>query len=147
MLELSRSHYQVIVEQARTGSPKEICGLIAGVERQQRRIIKKVYPLTNVDDSAEHFAMDPREQFAAVRDVRQNDWVLFGNYHSHPSSRAIPSQEDFRLALDPGAIYLILSLKDAQNPELRGFRIHHGVAAAEPINIVEDEEANDAGGL
>ena len=139
MLELSRSHYHATLEQARNGAPKEICGLIAGVERQQRRIIKKVYPLTNVDDSAEHFAMDPREQFAAIRDVRQNDWILLGNYHSHPSSRAIPSQEDIRLAFDPSVIYLILSLKDSQNPELRGFRIHYGVAAAEPVEIVEDE--------
>ena len=147
LLALSRSQYQVILDQARNGDPKEICGLLAGVESEQLRVIKKVYPLTNVDDSAEHFAMDPREQFAAVKDMRQNRWILLGNYHSHPASPARPSREDIRLAFDPYASYLILSLHDTQNPVLRGFRIQNGLVEAETINIAEDEKEDDAGGL
>lgn len=147
MLILSRSQYQMILTQARNGAPKEICGLLAGVESEQLRIIKKIYPLTNVDDSSEHFAMDPREQFAAVRDLRRNQWILLGNYHSHPASPARPSGEDIRLAFDPNASYLILSLHDIQSPALRGFRIQGGLVEAEPINIAEDEMEYDADGL
>lgn len=140
MLILDRSHYELLLRQATAGTPKEVCGLIAGVERELRRSVKKIYPLVNMDDSAEHFTMDPREQFAAIKDMRQNDWTLLGNYHSHPASPARPSQEDIRLAFDPASSYLILSLADAQNPVLRSFRIQNGAVAEEIIKIVEGNE-------
>jgi [CysO sulfur-carrier protein]-S-L-cysteine hydrolase len=147
MLVLNHSQYQVILDHARAGAPKEVCGLIAGVERRELRIIKKIYPLTNVDDSAEHFAMDPHEQFAAAKDIRNNNWTLLGNYHSHPASPARPSKEDIRLAFDSSASYLIISLVKAQHEVLRGFRIQKGEVSEEKIILMEDEKGYDASGL
>ncbi|HWR31281.1 MAG TPA: M67 family metallopeptidase [Negativicutes bacterium] len=147
MLVLSRSHYQEMLDQARSGSPKEVCGLIAGEDKAQLRVIKKIYPLKNMDDSAEHFAMDPREQFTAVKDMRYNKLTLLGNYHSHPASPARPSQEDIRLAFDAGASYLILSLAQEQAPVLRGFRIQNGEVEEETIKIVEGNETDGASRL
>ena len=140
MLVLKRRHYQEIVAQAAAAAPKEACGLIAGIEENGRRTVTRVYPLTNLDDSPEHFSMDPKEQFAAVKDIRNNDWELLGNYHSHPATPARPSTEDIRLAFDPEAIYLIISLVDAQKPVLRAFGIRHGLVSEAEITIVEDEE-------
>jgi proteasome lid subunit RPN8/RPN11 len=147
MLVLNHCQYQIMLDQARTGVPIEVCGLIAGVERQELRIIKKLYPLTNVDDSAEHFSMDPHEQFAAVKDIRKHNWTLLGNYHSHPASPARPSKEDIRLAFDSNASYLIISLVKAQHEVLRGFRIQKDEVSEEKIILVEDEEDYDASGL
>ena len=147
MLVLNHCQYQIMLEQARAGVPKEVCGLIAGVERQELRMIKKIYPLTNVDDSAEHFAMDPREQFAAIKDIRHNNWTLLGNYHSHPASPARPSKEDIRLAFDSNASYLIISVVKERHEVLRGFRIQKGEVSEEKIILMEDEEGYDASGL
>lgn len=47
--------------------------------------------------------MDPREQFAVVKDMRNNNLTLLGNFHSHPASPSRPSEEDKRLAFDAGA--------------------------------------------
>ena len=87
------------------------------------KTIEKVYLLTNVDASNEHFSMDPREQLAAVKDMRANGYVMIGNFHSHPESPSRPSEEDKRLAYDPTMEYLILSLMERENPVLKAFEI------------------------
>ena len=67
--------------------------------------------------------MDPKEQFAAVKDMRTNGYEPLGNFHSHPESPSRPSEEDKRLAYDTKANYLILSLMEEGNPILKAFRI------------------------
>ena len=103
--------------------PNESCGLIGGVVEDGKRYIKKVYLLTNIDASNEHFSMDPKEQLAAVKDMRANGYQLLGNFHSHPESPSRPSEEDKRLAYDSKVNYLILSLMDLENPVLNAFHI------------------------
>ena len=106
--------------------PDETCGLLAGTETDGVRDIKEVYLLTNTDASNEHFTMDPREQLAAVKDMRAKGLRPLGNWHSHPESPSRPSEEDVRLAHDPTASYLILSLESWEAPNLNAFRIRDG---------------------
>lgn len=61
--------------------------MIAGTVDGENKEIKKVYLLTNIDHSNEHFSLDPKEQLAAVKDMRQNGFVPLGNWHSHPNLR------------------------------------------------------------
>ncbi|MBQ9014491.1 MAG: M67 family metallopeptidase [Firmicutes bacterium] len=104
--------------------PEEACGLIAGIDRPAGiREIRKVYILTNVDHSREHFTIDPKEHLAAVKDMRTRGLKPLGNWHSHPESPSRPSEEDKRLANDSGASYLILSLEDTEHPVLNAFHI------------------------
>ena len=105
------------------GLPNEACGLIGGTIEGDKRSIQKVYLLTNIDQSNEHFSMDPKEQLAAVKDMRANGLKLLGNFHSHPESPSRPSEEDKRLAYDSKVNYLILSLMDLENPVFNAFRI------------------------
>lgn len=120
MIVLSAADFQKIVEHARKNLPFEDCGLLGGTFDGDKKIVRKVYFLTNIDASAEHFSMDAREQFAAVKDMRQNNLKLLGNFHSHPSSPARPSEEDKRLVFDKSLSYLILSLKDSE-PVFKSF--------------------------
>lgn len=123
MLQITKSDYQKILNHAIEGLPNEACGLIAGIIENEVRVVKEVYLLTNVDASNEHFSMDPKEQLAAVKDMRAKGLQPFGNWHSHPESPSRPSEEDKRLAYDSAADYLILSLQDRENPVLNAFRI------------------------
>lgn len=125
MLQIKKSDYEQILAHAVSGLPNEACGLIAGIREGDRKIVKKVYLLTNVDESNEHFSMDPKEQLAALKDMRALGYTQFGNWHSHPESPSRPSEEDKRLAFDSQADYLILSLEDRENPVLNAFRIQN----------------------
>lgn len=138
MIFLSQHQYDEILRHALLGLPNESCGLVGGSEQGTNRIVEKVYPLTNVDESAEHFSMNPAEQFGAIKDLRYNGWVLLGNFHSHPSTPARPSEEDKRLAFDPDLSYLILSLADREHPVIKSYRIRGNDAREESLAIVAD---------
>ena len=116
MLYLKKEDYEKILAHCKEGLPNEACGLIGGTIEGDKRSIQKVYLLTNIDQSNEHFSMDPKEQLAAVKDMRANGLKLLGNFHSHPESPSRPSEEDKRLAYDSKVNYLILSLMDLENP-------------------------------
>ena len=123
MIKLSKSDYEKILKHAESELPNEACGLIGGVIQGGDKLIKKVYLLTNIDHSNEHFSMDPKEQLAAIKDMRANGFVPLGNWHSHPESPSRPSDEDKRLAYDSKASYMILSLMNREEPVLNSFHI------------------------
>lgn len=138
MIILKRIDFEKIHKHALAELPNEACGLIAGTEADGVKRVEKVYLLTNIDKSEEHFSLDPKEQLAAVKDMRQNGFVPLGNWHSHPSSPSRPSDEDKRLAYDSKASYMILSLMDKENPVLNSFRIADNVSEKEELVISDD---------
>lgn len=135
MIKLSKSDYEKILAHAESELPNEACGLIGGVFEDGVKVIKKVYLLTNIDHSNEHFSMDPKEQLSAIKDMRANGLVPLGNWHSHPESPSRPSDEDKRLAYDSKASYMILSLMDRENPVLNSFHISGADAEKEQLEI------------
>lgn len=136
MLILKQEDYQKILEHARTGLPNEACGLLGGYTNEDgSQVITDVYLLRNVDESREHFSMDPKEQFAAIKDIRSKGRELLGNFHSHPESPSRPSEEDIRLAYDSKIHYLILSLMEEGNPVLNSFHIEKGAVTRETLEI------------
>ncbi len=121
---IKKNDYDRMLEHALNERPDEACGLIAGTDREDGvREIKKVYLLTNIDHTNEHFSIDPKEQLASIKDMRANGLPPLGNWHSHPESPSRPSEEDKRLANDSKASYLILSLEDESNPVLNAFHV------------------------
>lgn len=137
IIKIHRSDYEKIVEHASVCLPEEACGLIAGKEEEGEKEILKVYLLTNVDHSKEHFSMSPREQLEAVKDMRSNGLRPLGNWHSHPETPSRPSEEDKSLAFDSRASYLILSLMKKENPVLHSFHIQGKDAEKELLYVVE----------
>ncbi len=139
MIKLKKSDYLKMLAHAEKELPNEACGLIAGVISGDgaNKVIEKVYLLTNIDQSNEHFSLNPKEQLAAVKDMRINGFVPLGNWHSHPESPSRPSDEDKRLAYDSKASYMILSLMDREDPILNSFKIQGDKADKEELIIEE----------
>ena len=135
MIKLSKSDFEKILDHAESELPNEACGLIGGVIEDGVKIIKKVYLLTNIDHSNEHFSLDPKEQLAAVKDMRAQGISPLGNWHSHPESPSRPSEEDKRLAYDSKASYMILSLMNRDEPVLNSFKINGSDAEKEELVI------------
>ena len=135
MIKLTKSDFEKILAHAVKELPDEACGLIAGTVEGGDKKIKRVYLLTNIDHSNEHFSLDPKEQLEAIKDMRKNGFVPLGNWHSHPESPSRPSVEDKRLAFDSKASYMILSLMDRENPVLNSFKITGDTAEKEELII------------
>ena len=121
---LQKSDFDKMYEYALSERPNEACGLVAGSDAEDgTRHIEKVYLLTNIDHTNEHFTIDPKEQLRAIKDMRANNLKPLGNWHSHPESPSRPSEEDKRLANDSKASYLILSLMEEGKPVLNAFHV------------------------
>ena len=135
-IQLKRTDHEKILAHAKSELPNEACGLIAGRVEDGVKIIEKVYLLTNVDHSNEHFTLDPKEQLAAVKDMRANGLAPLGNWHSHPESPSRPSEEDKRLTYDSKASYMILSIMNEQEPVLNSFKITGESAEKEELIII-----------
>jgi proteasome lid subunit RPN8/RPN11 len=129
-IRLKESAYLRIVEHARSGLPDEACGLLAGRIEGDVKQVEKVYPTDNPDACPEHFSISPKAQLEAIRDMRASGLTPLGNFHSHPSTPARPSDEDISLAYDASASYCILSLAGAE-PVLKCFRINRAARTAE----------------
>ena len=136
MIHITQDLIDEIREQALSEMPNEACGYLAGVitelgERQARKRI----PMTNVDASPEHFSFAPKEQFAAVKQARNEELQLVSVYHSHPETPARMSAEDIRLANDTQTVYLIYSVSDNV---LKGFTIDRDKnVSPHPVEVVQ----------
>ena len=131
---LKQQDFDAIVAHALSGLPNEACGLLAGKTDGDVKSVEKIYLLSNPDSSPEHFSIDPKEQLAAVKDMRANGFIPLGNFHSHPSTPARPSEEDIRLSYDQKASYLILSLAE-KSPVLKAFGVAGGEVTPQTLEI------------
>ena len=136
MIHIKKADYLLMLSHARAGLPEEACGLLAGHSQGEEAWVEKVYCLKNADHSPTHFTIAPEEQLKAILDMRAQSLEQLGNWHSHPETPSRPSAEDIRLALDPTASYLILSLAEDE-PVLRSFQIRDGQANREELDIEE----------
>jgi proteasome lid subunit RPN8/RPN11 len=120
-----------LIAHAREDLPNECCGLIAS--RDGEAVL--VYRATNAEASPVRYGLDPREQFKLMTEIEERGWELGAIYHSHTKSPAYPSQTDVNLAFYPEALYLIVSLANADAPDVRAFRIVDGRIDEAPLSV------------
>lgn len=120
---LPESIYKEMIEHSRTEYPNEACGILGG---KGNRVLR-LYRMTNTEKSPTTYFMDSREQFAAMRDLRERELEMVGIYHSHVSTPACPSARDTQMSFYPEALYVIVSLENMSSPEVRGFFINEEI--------------------
>ena len=129
---------QQLIDHAREGDPDEVCGMLAGRAGQ----IQRVFRVHNVADEITadqevfldrethvatsgrrpmHYYMDPLDQLRVYREIDDLDLDVVAYYHSHTHTEARPSPTDIRLARDPSALWVLVSLTD--QPAVRAWRI------------------------
>jgi len=130
-MELERAFFDEMVEHGLAAFPNEACGLLAGKEGRP----VKFFAMTNQDASPASYRLDPTEQLRAENEMEDEGWETLAVFHTHTHSEAYPSPTDQErafwpavrseasMAIFPGAYYLIISLSDRSNPDLRAFRI------------------------
>ena len=92
--------------------------------------------MINVEGSPIGYAMDPKQQLLVMKQMRQEEQRIIAIYHSHTASAAAPSPVDVRLAISPDVSYVIVSLKDKQNPDFKSYRIDGTTVTEEPWSLL-----------
>src|SRR5437588_282536 len=93
-LVMPRSVHEEMIAQAQAEQPDECVGLLAGVVEYDQGSVIRAYPLTNALASPVRYEADSRTLFQAHKDMRDCGLELLAVYHSHPTSRAVPSATD-----------------------------------------------------
>ena len=135
MLKISRKLYEEIIAHCQSRYPKEACGLLAGEKATAGSAAAQAYPMTNVEDSPIGYSMDPNEQLRVEKQMRQRGQQLLGIYHSHTATAAYPSPVDVRLSISQDISYVLVSLKDRGQPELKSYRIDGATITSEAVRV------------
>ncbi len=117
-MRIAQSLIDQMVAHARQDLPNECCGMVGGAGGEARVVI----PVINSAASPLRFEMAPQGQYNALKAIEDDGMEMLAIYHSHTKSAAYPSQTDVNQAVNwPDAIYLIVSLQDSQEPEVKGY--------------------------
>lgn len=131
---LSRALRDELVAWAQEGLPDEACGIIAGTApAAEDGVAVRFHGLTNAAHSPYRYLVDAGEQLRTLDALDEADQVVWGIFHSHVRSPAVPSPTDVGTAqwpdgspTYPGALYLLCSLADPERPEVRAWTIVGG---------------------
>jgi [CysO sulfur-carrier protein]-S-L-cysteine hydrolase len=143
MLTIERAIVDKIIAHARADHPDEACGIVAGPEGSDRPV--RFVPMTNAERSPTFYNFDSTEQFQVWNEMWERDEDAIVIYHSHTATEAYPSRTDVSLAAYPDAHYLLVSTRDADETEVRSYRIRDGQITEEEVRIVASGDAVAAG--
>jgi len=129
-LSLEKEHFNMMIEHSKREAPAEACGVLAGLDNK----VAKVFPMTNDEHSNTRYLVNPKEQFAVFKQIREEGLSLLGVYHSHVSSVAYPSETDCKLAVYDIA-YFIISLQNKE-PVVKAFRINDDNISEEEYEVL-----------
>ena len=148
MLNLPEPEYQKIIAHGREGKPLEICGLLVGHRQGDDATVLEAHRVDSTDPQETTYSMDGLQYMKIETQARKRDLEIVGIYHTHPATVPYPSKTDVARAhwdeegddlIFPGYSYLIVSLRDPENPEPRSFKItgRHipNDIAEEPVTI------------
>jgi proteasome lid subunit RPN8/RPN11 len=131
-MKISASIYAEMVSHALEDSPDECCGMVSARDGEA----VAAYRITNSAHSPLRYEMDPREQLKIeFGEIYDKDLEVGIVYHSHTRSAPYPSQTDINLATHPGAIYVIVGVKDPNEPEVKGYTIRDGEVAEVKLEV------------
>jgi proteasome lid subunit RPN8/RPN11 len=145
-VELPRDLRDAMVEHARGEYPNEMCGIIVG-DRPAADGGRPLRwePARNAAGSPYRYELDPADLYRLTLATDDADEVFWAIAHSHVRSPAVPSPTDLGLALYPDALYLLVSLSDAEadpatgEPSVRVWRILGRLAHEVEVRVVDAE--------
>ena len=121
-LVLPRKLVNQILTHAQQHEHTESCGLISAFAGKPAHY----YAVKNIaTEPSTRFEMEPKQQIAAMKHMREQGEDLLAIVHSHPGSPPVPSTSDRQEAGYPQAYYIIVSLDTRGVLEMRGYKIDH----------------------
>ena len=111
--------------------------MIGGTDGAASRVIRVV----NSAASPLRFEMDPQGQYDAMKELDDAGEAAIAIYHSHTGSAAYPSQTDVNFAevvakFLGDLVWVIASLEDPDDPDVRGFWIRGGQIEEAKLDVV-----------
>ena len=120
--------------------PSECCGFLCA---DADRFVKLLVAADNIDKSTITFRIGPKATEAAYRLAEAKGLEVVCIYHSHTGSDPVPSIADVYQAnaslmtYDPDFRWIIMGLRDPDNPVVKAYRITENNFFETELRIVE----------
>jgi proteasome lid subunit RPN8/RPN11 len=121
-----------MIDHARREAPLECVGLLAG---SPCGLVQRRYELINELRSPLRFLSEPRSLLAAEKQRRAEGLAFLAVYHSHPTSRPVPSRYDHADHWCPQVACVIVSLV-SDPPEVAAWWLEGGIARPARIELL-----------
>jgi [CysO sulfur-carrier protein]-S-L-cysteine hydrolase len=132
VLRITRAAYDAIVAHAQEARPYEACGILGGADG----LVSEVFVAENAAPyHAISYEIGGKDLLRIFRTLDDLDLDHLGIYHSHPFTRAYPSDTDIGLAAYD-VPYVIVSVRDELAPSVKAFAIRDGAVTAISIEVV-----------
>ena len=133
-MRIARSFLDEIVAHSLEERPNECCGMVSG----KGGVATEVFRARNALASPYSFDMEPADQIGIYTAIEDRGEEILAIYHSHTKSPAAPSEQDRNQAkLWPDPVWLICSLEDPDNPEVRGWDMSDGGMSEVKLEVTD----------
>lgn len=114
---------QRIIEHCLEEKPIEACGILTGRDGR----VLHAFATDNSKRSPVYYEVDHAQQKLVLQGMEKRGEQVVGIYHSHPTTPAVPSNTDIRMAVHyPEAYRVIVSLNGPT--DVRAYLIQYGKA-------------------
>ena len=126
---ISPAVLDALISHASDDDPDECCGLLVGSLSELNPSgghglsIDEAVRMTNVERGPTRYRIDPVEHLRLQERLRGTGRIIAGANHSHTRAAAVPSPSDLREAFYPDFVYVIVSLANRKDPEVRAWRM------------------------
>ena len=122
IIQIPSAIVSAMMQAAEVAYPNECCGLLIGQNIQDNSfIISETASSPNIarGDHRNSFEVDPQVRFNVLHKLSGGKKRIIGHYHSHPDHGSKPSERDFKMALEPEMVWLIVAVENglAQRPK------------------------------
>lgn len=137
-LRIPNNLFNAMIAQAKSESPNECCGLLAGcVAGTEYVVIEQVALVNSAATPWNRFESSPASMFAAMKQLRARALEVLAVYHSHPTGGSSPSAIDREMnyAADVANIIIDLTKEPA---EVRAWRVQGDRISEWEYEVCED---------
>lgn len=100
---------QILYNHAETKKPNESCAILFGKEENIEYTVEKIFLAENIENSPVNFTVSAEQRLEADRIEKETGLKIIGIFHSHPNSKAYPSNTDKKfMDLNP-VVWIIFS--------------------------------------
>lgn len=116
---MRHAHVETMLEQARSGYPLEVCGVLLG----HGPFVHAVVPVPNRESESPRvrYQIAPEDLARVQREGRDVGLEIVGYYHSHPDHPARPSDTDRAFAaegLSDGVVHVVVGIDGSRRATL-----------------------------
>ena len=106
---LTQAQKQILSNHAENEKPNESCAILFGTDDKEEVKVEKVFLTKNIDQSPVNFTISAEQRLEADKMERELRLKIIGIFHSHPDSKAYPSNTDKKfMELNP-EVWIIFS--------------------------------------